>query len=832
MKPASADKALVNLGMPALRAAVQELCRTDFLVFQKVELGLTLGPQHKVWADHLATGLDVVELAPRDHGKLVAHSELVRTPEGWVRHGDLRPEDRVYTPEGKPVRIKGISTEGLASLKVSFSNGASTKVHPNHEWEVVDRRHSRHGDCVKVLETKQLQEEGLYLAGKDQRARWWLPNIQALQQEKQALPIDPYVLGVWLGDGDKYGRWICQGQQDAAEIFKAVEETETFEKDYLHRETGVVSRIYQGFRDRIKVLDLEGNKHVPEIYLRGSAQQRLELLAGLIDTDGCVEQVRQRGRNYATRRVRFVNTNARLIEDIKELAKGLGFRTSESWAEPSLSSSGVQGKEKVCYLRITPTLDVPTRLSRKKILGLRGRDLPRISITAIEPCEPEPGRCIEIDDPRGVYLIGKDLIPTHNSHSLIRAYALWRVKYSPWVKEVLILGPDQPTAVENLDKIKDFLNNCPTLNYLVPKKRRDTFFSRTEVQLTNGKTIKAKGIGSPLRGRHPQLILLDDVLNEGNSLTPEHQAEMRRYIHSVVLPMKDKGLATSRQQGFSSQMVIAGTAQSRTDFYHEALESGLYAGTKLAAILDETLGTVLWPERYTLDDLLKIRTKIGTLVFSQEYLNEPLSDDTTIFPTTLFEAGKDRDLSYVSSYSGTNPVYMGVDFSVPGNSDGDWTVIFIIEYDDELKAYRVLNYWRERPDSTQRQIHQIELMTEMYRVTLGYLEDNMFQGIYANIFKQKSALPLSGHTVTHSGKASVETGVLSFRPLLENGAIIFPYKTAADQLKTDAIVTEFNGVTQRRGKIGNESFHDDIVMAFWHAICAARAGTSFNVSWD
>lgn len=417
------------------------------------------------------------------------------------------------------------------------------------------------------------------------------------------------------------------------------------------------------------------------------------------------------------------------------------------------------------------------------------------------------------------------------SHSLIRAYGLWKIKYNPWVKEVLILGPDQPTAVENLDKIKDFLER-PTLNYLIPKKRRDTFFSRTEIQLTNGKSIKAKGIGSPLRGRHPQLILMDDVLNEGNSLTPEHQAEIKRYINSVVLPMKDKGLDWQRAQGFHSQLVMAGTAQSRTDFYHEALESGNYAGEKLAAIVNEATEEVLWPQRYTFEDLMKIRQKVGSLVFSQEYLNQPLSDDTTIFPPGLFESGKDRELSYVNSYSGSNSIYMGVDFSVPGNSDGDWTVIFVIEYDPVMKVYRVLNYWRDRPDSVQKQIHQIELYTQLYRVTLGYLEANLFQGIYANIFKQKSALPLSGHTVTHTGKSSVDTGVLSFRPLLENGAIIFPYKTSADQIKTDAIITEFNGVTQRRGKIGNESFHDDIVMAFWHALCASRAGTNFNVSWD
>lgn len=418
------------------------------------------------------------------------------------------------------------------------------------------------------------------------------------------------------------------------------------------------------------------------------------------------------------------------------------------------------------------------------------------------------------------------------SASLIRAYALWKIKYDHWTKEALILGADQPSAVENLDKIKDILATRPSLMYLVPRKRRDNFFSRTEIQLTNGKSIKAKGIGSPLRGRHPQLILGDDILNESNALLPEHQQEMKRYLNEVVIPMKDKGLAWQRAQGFKSQLVLVGTAQSRTDLYHDCQANGEYIGSKLKAIMDEDQKVVLWPERYSYDDLMAIRRKVGPIAFSKEYLNEPLSDDTTIFPPTLFEPLKDSTLSYETAYHGSNPVYMGVDFSVPGSADGDWTVIFIVMWDPDHKQFVPLAYWRARPSQMQEQVHKIELWCQLFKVTLGYLEDNLFQGIYSNLFATKSSLPLSGHTVTHAKKSSLETGLLSFRPMFENGAWRFPYKTDADRAKTDLIVAEFNGIVQRRGKIGNESYHDDIAMAMWHATCAARAGTSFSVSWD
>lgn len=417
------------------------------------------------------------------------------------------------------------------------------------------------------------------------------------------------------------------------------------------------------------------------------------------------------------------------------------------------------------------------------------------------------------------------------SQSLARAYALWRVKYDRWTKSVLILGADQPSAVENLDKIKDMLATSPSLMYLVPTKRRDNFFSRTEILLTNGKAIKAKGIGSPLRGRHPQLVILDDILNDDNSTSPEHQEAIRKYFNEVIVPMKDKGLDWQRALGFRSKIVMVGTAQDRNDLYHELQSNQEYIGTKLQAILDDEHKKVLWPERYSYEDLIKLKAKIGALAFSKEYQNEPLSDDTTPFPPSLFEPLKDRDLSYVRIYEGTNPVFLGADFSVPGSQDGDWTVIFAVEYDPVSHLFTPLNYWRQRPAQMQEQLHAIELYCQQYKVTLGYLEDNLFQGVYANLFKTKSALPLTGHTVTHGKKVSLEMGLLSFRPMFENSAWRFPYKTPEDQIKTDQIILEFNGVRMRRGRIGNESYHDDLVMAMWHAVSASRAGGSFSVDW-
>jgi len=410
-----------------------------------------------------------------------------------------------------------------------------------------------------------------------------------------------------------------------------------------------------------------------------------------------------------------------------------------------------------------------------------------------------------------------------------RGYPIWRAKYhSRWLKEIYILGADRDSAVENLDKIKDLMLSRPSLRYLVPETRSEGINSRSELHLMNGVKMRAKGVLSPLRGRHPQLIIGDDILNEKNSLTQESRDRVFRYLKEVVFPMKDQGTQKMRDEGFKSQIAFVGTAQHRDDAYHRMMTDGLVKSLKQKAIVDLEKAIVLWPERYNIKKLLELKEKYGSLTFSKEYQNEPISDDTSLFPPSLFEPLKDRSRSYVRMYTGNNPVFLGADFSIPGSTDGDWTVFFVAELDLATNTIIPLYYWRARPESFQDQIVQLEYMCDAYKVSAGNLEDNMFQRIYIQHIRKNTLLPLRGKTVTNAGKNSPETGLLSFRPLLENGKIKLPYRTETDRAMTDQLIQEFSGITQRKGKIGNESTNDDIPVAFWHLLEATRDASSFS----
>jgi hypothetical protein len=144
------------------------------------------------------------------------------------------------------------------------------------------------------------------------------------------------------------------------------------------------------------------NKHVPEMYLRASIEQRLALLQGLMDSDGYVD-------DYG--RCEFVNTNERIADAVVELAAGLGLRPTKRKKRVTLY--GIEQKP-AYQVKFAPTIPV-FRLRRKAAKVRQGRHHRFRAITDVRPCEPRPVRCIQVANPSGLFLAGQGYIPTHNS---------------------------------------------------------------------------------------------------------------------------------------------------------------------------------------------------------------------------------------------------------------------------------------------------------------------------------------------------------------------------------------------------------------------------------
>jgi len=358
----------------------------------------------------------LVVLPPR-HGKLCADSTPVLTPQGWVTHGDLRVGDYVFSPSGKPVRVVGVTLPGMASVDVEFVSGEVIKVHPNHEWKIHDRGR---GDW-KIVETKYLMGRSLWSGRPKKRAVLQVPLVAPLQYPEQELSISPYMLGVWLGDGTTSKPSITYQPSDSAVIMALGELGFSPTATHIHKDTGVYTSDFWGlFYNLLKEEGLLGFKHIPDKYLCSSVDQRSEILAGLIDSDGHVDP---KGR------VRIVCADERLVQDIYQLVLSLGLRPYIMEAEPTLSSSGIQGTKMVYTIGFQPTFELPTRLPRKAITRVITQR--RLGIKAVRYSDPEPGHCIQVDSEDGLYLVGRGLIPTHNSLTTSEIFPAWFLGRNP-----------------------------------------------------------------------------------------------------------------------------------------------------------------------------------------------------------------------------------------------------------------------------------------------------------------------------------------------------------------------------------------------------------------
>lgn len=345
-----------------------------------------------------------VSLPPRV-GKALAFDTPVLTRRGWTSHGDLTIRDEVIAPNGSFVKVLAIHPVCDMEYEVSLTNGERIVCHGNHEWTVFNR----HRQKTEILETNNmLKDFENNIDGRGHRYFYQLPNTNSLIGEEKFLPVEPYTLGAWLGDGTNRNPTISNAKTDYAIIQAIIDNGSEVSWTSTHAVTGVG---YYGVKDlRVGLQEMgmchsrrSAPKHVPDIYLTSSIPQRLELLAGLLDTDGCL---REKERRYD-----FVTSDIPLRDSVVSLISTFGWRCSVVEYKPTTSSSGITGKRSHWVISFNPTFHIPCRLERKKLFTFSKQR--RIAINSIHPIHGKQGNCISVEG--GEYLVGEQLIPTHNS---------------------------------------------------------------------------------------------------------------------------------------------------------------------------------------------------------------------------------------------------------------------------------------------------------------------------------------------------------------------------------------------------------------------------------
>ena len=334
----------------------------------------------------------------------------ILTTAGWKNHGDLKVGDYVYRPNGEPTKVVKIHPQVLVDNCFEFSNGDKLISGNHHLWNVYDWGNRKQ----RLMETHEIMERQT-LVGKKQRSNFLVNNPEPIQYPEQEVPIDPYWLGLWLGDGHKKRPSITCEDKDII----STQSTDYKVIRYDKKVGNCLEAFYthQGLLNKLRDLGVYDNKHIPNCYLYNSFEVRMQLLAGLIDSDGSVEK--------SSNKVVFVNTNKTLLKQVYELLTSLSFnvhvekRPSEvtnKWKKNS-DSLPIVSYNDAYALRFTPHLPIPTKIPRKSIKG--GGVANRIGLINKYKVEPDWGNCITVEAEDGMYLVGKNLTPTHNSNDLI-----------------------------------------------------------------------------------------------------------------------------------------------------------------------------------------------------------------------------------------------------------------------------------------------------------------------------------------------------------------------------------------------------------------------------
>jgi hypothetical protein len=372
------------------------------------------------WAVRVGRG---ALLADCGLGKAQPLDEPVLTPSGWVTMGDLRVGSEVISDDGRPTRVVAIHPRGLRPTRlVKFSDGARVRCDEDHLWAVRSDNHHKRGQPWKVLSTAELAAGDLRYSRRDDLGTfsWRIPLCAPVRFAPGApLPIDPYVLGVLLGDGCLTQPSVTFTSMDP-EIAERVRDRLPDgirlvpmppRNDCPQWRISAQAGQHSPFTAVLRELGLAGlyawQKHAPWQYLAAGPEDRLELLRGLLDTDG----------EAARTHVQFCTTSPRLAKAVTEIVRSLGGTARTNTKRPKYPHCGEMREGRLAYLvqvRLPRGLQ-PFALPRKaERYASRPRLDPVRKIVAIEDAGSAECVCITVDSPSSLY-VTKDYAVTHNS---------------------------------------------------------------------------------------------------------------------------------------------------------------------------------------------------------------------------------------------------------------------------------------------------------------------------------------------------------------------------------------------------------------------------------
>lgn len=376
---------------------------------------------------------------------------------------------------------------------------------------------------------------------------------------------------------------------------------------------------------------------------------------------------------------------------------------------------------------------------------------------------------------------------------------------------VYIFSATADQSNKKLDIIKTLIENTPEISWLKPSI--PIKWGKSEIETSTGGRIVSRGVGSSVRGQHPALIVLDDILPDRQVFSMEF---LESWFKTTVTPMAKLG----------GKIHVIGTSKRHNDILMKFLrQNPEYHWFMYKAIIDEPSKRVLWPERYSFDELVRRRREMGSLQFAQEYQNEPVDESSSLFPMSLLSKNLDDTLSLEYQREYPDDIYCtGVDLALSATTGADYTVMITARVDGYGNKH-IVDIYREKGIGLLPQWDKIREIHKRYRPQLIYIESNQYQRVLHEVvstFSDINARPFQ----TTAAKHGLDEGVPGLVIDLENQKWRIPRGPTPPEIGrspvdyesvilTEPLIAELNAIGMKDGKIISFGEHDDTVMALW-----------------
>lgn len=764
---------------------------------------------HYLWSDILLNGDKHFAVEGfRESAKALDVTTIVPTPNGYTTIGNIKVGDFVLDEFGKPVEVEYISPVFIEHpcFKLTMDTGEEIIADAEHLWSVQDK-HKRRGNTLSTLEMFAKQDLGKP-RGKYQEKAYRIPCTYAEYDEKE-LPIDPYLLGYWLGDGTSGQPNITVGDSDLESFKKNI----AWQHYTVHRyKPGSVIVALHGFKKLLIDNGLLNNKYVPLPYMFGSTRQRFELLAGLIDSDGTIAKS---GTKIGT--ISFVNKNKRLAEAVRVLACSLGMKTTMIE-----TMSKLYGKECGIVYKVSfkPSFKF-LKLERKNKYIQEKQDRRSLlrTISKIEPTESVPCVCIKVKSESGCFQITSSHIITHNSTFVLRAFPLYRLTYpTKKANYIVFIMANQTKASKQLKEIADTYvsNEFLSLNLVKVKQQSDKAFECV-VTDENGEEVRVRmeayGKGSSIRGllwgdKRPDIIIIDDPQDVEDSLSDTIQTNDYDWFLSDAYFLGKRTRIFMIGNNLGEKCLIEQVINNKDLLKFNALR---------IPVMNEN-GESNWAERFPVEEILEEKEAwraLGKLdIWEREKMCIAISPERQTFKKEYFMYYAPTELKLEDC-----SIYTTVDLAISQKESADYTVVCTVAVNPDNKWF-ILDIDFDRYDPSQT-IDAIFRAVQKYRPLYVGVEKVAYQASVKHYLEKEMPKRNIWFTVKDLEASSrKELRIATLQPRFKSGSVWFPMGAK--------FLTELESELQSFPK----GLHDDLIdaLAYISQIALPPVGNFSSVS--